>query len=120
MAVCHRQPVAGRHRRTAADRAAKPLMAKKKGPEPKLGAFSPDGYSGGKGGAARLSYSSRQPSAPGLVPARFAEICKIFAGVGYDARTTLEPAQLASRKRTAASRSTETSCDTPRSAMVTP
>jgi len=29
-------------------------------------------------------------------------------------------AQLASRNRTAASRSTETSCDTPRSAMVTP
>jgi hypothetical protein len=26
----------------------------KKGPEPKFEAFSPDGYSGGKGGAAQL------------------------------------------------------------------
>jgi hypothetical protein len=30
------------------------LRHKKKGPEPKFEAFSPDGYSGGKGGAARL------------------------------------------------------------------
>jgi hypothetical protein len=29
-------------------------MHKKKGLEPKFEAFSPDGYSGGKGGAARL------------------------------------------------------------------
>ena len=33
------------------------LMCKKKDPEPKLEAFSPDGYSGGKGGAARLKYT---------------------------------------------------------------
>jgi hypothetical protein len=32
----------------------KSLMDKKKGPEPKFGASSPDGYSGGKGGAAQL------------------------------------------------------------------
>jgi hypothetical protein len=31
------------------------LKNKKKGPEPKLEALSPDGYSGGKGGAARLN-----------------------------------------------------------------
>jgi hypothetical protein len=34
---------------------------KKKGSEPKLGAFSPDGYSGGKGGAARLSFRTDNP-----------------------------------------------------------
>ena len=37
--------------------ATKRLMTRKKDPEPKPGVFSPDGYSGGKGGAARLKHT---------------------------------------------------------------
>jgi len=55
MAVRHRQRVAAHPPRQASAPRAEPIEPeKKKGPEPKLGAFSPDGYSGGKGGAARL------------------------------------------------------------------
>jgi len=55
MAVRHRQRVAAHSPRGALAPWGEPIEAeKKKGPEPKLGAFSPDGYSGGKGGAARL------------------------------------------------------------------
>ena len=53
----NRVGVSGGNRRLARSISHNRLMLQKKDPEPKLGAFSPDGYSGGKGGAARLKYT---------------------------------------------------------------
>jgi hypothetical protein len=64
-------------------RPLKPRRGAKKDPEPKLGVFSPDGYSGGKGGAARLkriATFAQITDGPGVGSCGSRESKKIFDG----------------------------------------